>query len=130
MKLHPLYLLQQEIKDKSLKKSALESVTTIAIALGRKRTREQLIPFLGKVFVEENNDNKKIILKRLTDLLHPIYIGKPHHSCVILELVMDILCVYPAADIRAEAYECLEKVFAFMDVRKAQNILVGALKKL
>ena len=41
---------------------------------------------------------------------------------------MDILCVYPATDIRTEVYECLEKAFAFMDVRKAQNILLGALK--
>jgi hypothetical protein len=40
------------------------------------------------------------------------------------------LCVYSNKEIRDEAYICLEKVFAVIDVRKAQNILVEALKKL
>lgn len=62
--------------------------------------------------------------------MHPVYIGKPHNSCVILELVMDILCVYEEMEIRSAAYGCLEKVFAFIDVRQAQGILVAALKKL
>lgn len=93
-KLHPMYLFHKEIKDKSLKKSALESITTFSIALGRRKTREQLIPFLGQLFIEENVEMKKIILKGLTKLLHPVYIGKSHHSCLILELVMDILCVF------------------------------------
>ena len=57
-------------------------------------------------------------------MLHPIYIGKSHHSRIILELIMDILCVYSNKEIREEAYVCLEKVFAFIDVRKAQNMLV------
>ena len=43
---------------------------------------------------------------------------------------MDILCVYTNKEIRDEAYVCLEKVFAVIDVRKAQNILVQALLRL
>jgi hypothetical protein len=80
--------------------------------------------------VDENAEIQKIVLKGLTDLLHPIYIGKAHHSRVILELIMDILCVYSNKEIRDEAYVCLEKVFSFIDVRKAQNTLVEALKRL
>jgi hypothetical protein len=80
--------------------------------------------------VEENTEIQKVLLKGLAELLHPVYIGKPHHCRVILELVMDVLGVYSTKEIRDEAYACLEKVFAFMDVRKAQNILVEALKRL
>ena len=62
--------------------------------------------------------------------MHPIYIGKSHHSRIILELVIDVLCVFSNKEIREEAYACLEKVFAVIDVRKAQNMLVDALLRL
>lgn len=48
-----MLILHGELKDKSLKKSALESLSTISLALGRKKTREQLIPYLGSIFVQE-----------------------------------------------------------------------------
>lgn len=86
--------MHQEVKDRNLKMPALQSVTTISIALGRKRTREQLIPYLGSIFTEETVEIQKIILRGLAQLLHPVYIGKSHHSRIILELVMDILCVF------------------------------------
>lgn len=86
--------MHRELKGKPLKKSALESLTTISISLGRKKTREQLIPYLKSIFVDENHEVQKCILIGLGNLLHPVYIGKPHHSRLILELVIDVLCVY------------------------------------
>lgn len=74
--------------------------------------------------MEESTEIQKLILKGFAQLLHPIYIGKSNYSRLILEIVMDILCVYSNKEIRDEAYACLEKVFAFIDVRKAQGMLV------
>jgi hypothetical protein len=51
--LDPLYLFFRELKDKNLKKIAIENVSVISLALEPKRTREQLIPFLEKLFIQE-----------------------------------------------------------------------------
>ena len=40
------------------------------------------------------------------------------------------MCVYSTKDLREEAYNCLERVLSFMDVRKAQKMLLSTLRKL
>ena len=85
---------------------------------------------MASIFPQESTETKKYIIKALTSLLHEDYLGKSKHGCCILEVIIDILCVYDQKDIREEGYLCLEKVLTFIDVRKAQEILLTALNQL
>jgi hypothetical protein len=48
----PIALLTEELKDKNLKKQALEEIGTIALVLTSLRIREELVPLLIKTFVQ------------------------------------------------------------------------------
>lgn len=67
--LDPIVLLTEELKDKSLKKQAVEELNTLALVLGAGKTRDLLVPLLIKTFMAEGLEMRVAIVKSLAPLL-------------------------------------------------------------
>lgn len=67
--LDPIALLTEELKDKSLKKQAVEELNTLALVLGAGKTRDLLVPLLIKTFMAEGLEMRVAIVKSLAPLL-------------------------------------------------------------
>ena len=122
----PLLLLIEELKEPMLKTRSIKSIATIALALGPVDTREFLVPFLSNLFHQESMECQLAILE-ITPSLIP-YLGHSFHSYLLLEMVIDILCLYDEKDIRELGFSCLFKILSRVDIRKAQSMLYNSLK--
>lgn len=81
--LYPIHLLMDELKseDVVLRLSSIRRLSTIALALGPQRTREELIPFL-----QDQLDDEDEVLLVLAEELGGFaeYVGgKEHAACVL-----------------------------------------------
>lgn len=104
----PLQLLVNELKsdDVQLRLNAIHRVSTIALALGPQRAREELIPFL-----QDSVDDEDEVLLALAEELGKSfeeYIGGKEYAHTLLgplenlsaveeTLVRDKVCVYPCS---------------------------------
>ena len=128
LSLHPLHLFSEEIKEPSLRISSIHTVSTIAVALGPQNTRETLIPFLSALFHQEGQECQLAILQVLPSLIP--HIGHSFYSYLLLEVAMDILCLYDEKEIRDAAFTTLYKVLSRIDVRRAEAMLYNTLQEL
>ena len=70
------------------------------------------------------------IIKALPKLLE--YIGGSSVACVILEFIIDVLCVFSEEDIRKEAHNTLSILMEFIDAKVMKEELlkvIGELQK-
>lgn len=81
--LYPIAVLIDELKhdDVAVRLAAIKRLSTIALALGAERSRDELIPFL-----EESIDDEDEVLVAIAEELGSFsdYIGGPAHAHVIL----------------------------------------------
>lgn len=101
----PIILFTQELKDKNIKKQAIQEISTIALVLGPNKIRNQLVPILIKTFVNESLELRITIIKSFVTLLQ--YIQHSSYAFSILEFVLDVLCVFNEEDLRKQAYNTL-----------------------
>lgn len=81
--LHPLAILIDELKseDVVLRLNAIRRLSTIALALGPDRSREELVPFL----MESLDDEDEVLLALAEELGgFTEYIGGPPHAHLLL----------------------------------------------
>lgn len=83
MEVYPVTVLIDELKhdDVTLRINAIRRLSTIALALGPERTREELVPFL-----EESTDDEDEVLLALAEELGSFteYVGGAHYAHVVL----------------------------------------------
>ena len=83
MEVYPITVLIDELKhdDVTLRINAIRRLSTIALALGPERTREELVPFL-----EESTDDEDEVLLALAEELGSFteYVGGPQYAHVVL----------------------------------------------
>lgn len=58
------------------------------------------------------------------------YLGGKFYSYLLLELLIDILCLYDEKDIREWAFQSLEKVLNVIDIRRAEKAICSTLQRL
>jgi hypothetical protein len=105
--LYPIHLLMDELKseDVVLRLSSIRRLSTIALALGPQRTRDELIPFL-----QDQLDDEDEVLLVLAEELGSFseYVGGKEHAWTVLgplenlaaveeTLVRDKVCLQPVA---------------------------------
>jgi serine/threonine-protein phosphatase 2A regulatory subunit A len=81
--LYPIHLLLDELKseDVVLRLSSIRRLSTIALALGPQRTRDELIPFLQ----DQLDDEDEVLLVLAEELGGFVeYVGGKEHAYVIL----------------------------------------------
>jgi serine/threonine-protein phosphatase 2A regulatory subunit A len=145
----PLQLLVDELKsdDAQLRLNAIHRVSTIALALGPQRAREELVPFL-----QDSIDDEDEVLLALADELGKSfedYIGGKEYAHLLLgpleglsaveeTLVRDKVCISPCLTIplcsipwfSPKATESITKVAAVLSPAQVEEFYIPLLKRL
>ncbi|KAK4634301.1 Phosphatase PP2A regulatory subunit A [Fulvia fulva] len=106
--LYPIAVLIDELKhdDVLLRLNAIRRLSTIALALGPERTRDELIPFL-----DESVEDEDEVLTALGDELGNFveYVGGPEHGHVLLSPLENLATIEEPL-VRDKAVESLNKI--------------------
>ena len=90
--LHPLAILIDELKseDVVLRLNAIRRLSTIALALGEERCREELVPFL----MESLDDEDEVLLALAEELGNFVeYVGGPQWAHLLLSPLENLAAV-------------------------------------
>ncbi|KAJ6102179.1 hypothetical protein N7486_004606 [Penicillium sp. IBT 16267x] len=106
--LYPIAVLIDELKhdDVLLRLNAIHRLSTIALALGPERTREELIPFLDDS-VEDEDEVLAALSEELGNFTE--YVGGPEHAHVLLSPLENLAAIEEPL-VREKAVESLNKV--------------------
>ncbi|OSX67583.1 hypothetical protein POSPLADRAFT_1164991 [Postia placenta MAD-698-R-SB12] len=125
----PIAILMDELRseDVQLRLNAIHRISTIALALGPERARDELIPFL-----QESVDDEDEVLLALAEELgmnFEEYIGGGENAHVLLG-PLENLCAVEEALVRDKAAESITKVSAVLSQAQIEQYYIPLLQRL
>ncbi|KAK4922270.1 protein phosphatase 2A structural subunit, partial [Elasticomyces elasticus] len=117
--LYPIAVLIDELKhdDVLLRLNAIHRLSTIALALGPDRTRDELIPFLDDS-VEDEDEVLTALAEELGNFTE--YVGGPEHAHVLLRPLENLAAIEEPL-VRDKAVESLNKICAELSPQQVQE---------
>ncbi|KAL8867486.1 MAG: hypothetical protein Q9174_005633 [Haloplaca sp. 1 TL-2023] len=126
--LYPIAVLIDELKhdDVLLRLNAIHRLSTIALALGAERTREELIPF-----VDESVEDEDEVLTALSDELGGFveYVGGPEWGHVLLSPLENLAAIEEPL-VREKAVESLNKICEELSQSQIEEFFVPLVVRL
>ncbi|OLY78399.1 Protein phosphatase PP2A regulatory subunit A [Smittium mucronatum] len=125
---YPIAVLIDELKheDLALRLNAIKSISTISLALGEKRTRDELIPFLD----ESIDDDDEVLLALAEELGNFVpRVGGDKYAYSILRPLENLSCSEESL-IRDEAVKSINKITLSMDQEQVETYLVPCIARL
>jgi serine/threonine-protein phosphatase 2A regulatory subunit A len=126
--IYPVAVLVDELKhdDVVLRLNAIRRLSTIALALGPERTRNELIPFL-----EESVDDEDEVLLALAEELATIseYIGGNHHAYLILT-ALETLAATEETVVREKAVQSAGKIAQKLPQKHIEEFYIPMIRRL
>ncbi|PPJ54195.1 hypothetical protein CBER1_01120 [Cercospora berteroae] len=120
--LYPIAVLIDELKhdDVLLRLNAIRRLSTIALALGPERTRDELIPFL-----DESVEDEDEVLTALGDELGNFveYVGGPEHGHVLLSPLENLATIEEPL-VRDKAVESLNKICEHLSQQQVEQFFI------
>ncbi|KID69734.1 protein phosphatase PP2A regulatory subunit A, partial [Metarhizium hybridum] len=120
--LYPIAVLIDELKhdDVLLRLNAIHRLSTIALALGAERTRDELIPFL-----DESVEDEDEVLVALSDELGGFieYVGGPSYGHVLLSPLENLAAIEEPV-VRDKAVESLNKICESLDAQQVEEYFI------
>ncbi|KAK4179665.1 armadillo-type protein [Triangularia setosa] len=120
--LYPIAVLIDELKhdDVLLRLNAIHRLSTIALALGPERTRDELIPFL-----DESVEDEDEVLVALSGELGKFidYVGGPEWGHVLLSPLENLAAIEEPV-VRDKAVESLNKICAELDAHQIEEYFI------
>jgi len=126
--LHPLAILIDELKseDVVLRLNAIRRLSTIALALGPERTREELVPFL----LESLDDEDEVLLALAEELGNFVeYLGGQPHAHLLLGPLENLAAVEETL-VRDKAAESINKVCQILSPAQIVEVYLPLLRRL
>lgn len=127
--LYPLALLIDELKhdDVALRLNAMHRLSTIALALDKERTRQELIPFLEDVTQEDEDEVLTVLAEELGSFMP--YVGGQEYAYVLLP-PLEALAAVEEPVVRDKAVESLNHICAEISPDRAEEHIVPLIKRL
>lgn len=126
--LFPIAVLMDELKhdDVLLRLNAIRRLSTIALALGAQRTREELIPFLDESIEDEDE-----VLTALGDELGNFveYVGGPEYAHTLLSPLENLAAIEEPI-VREKAVESLNKICQVLSQQQVEEYFIPLVKRL
>ncbi|KAK5666179.1 protein phosphatase 2A structural subunit [Batrachochytrium dendrobatidis] len=126
--LYPIAVLIDELKhdDVVLRLNAIRRLSTIALALGPERTRDELIPFL-----DESVDDEDEILLALAEELGGFvdYVGGPHYAHILFTPLENLAAVEETV-VREKAIDSAAKIVVTLSQHQIEEFYLPMLKRL
>ncbi|KAL8848894.1 MAG: hypothetical protein Q9221_006119 [Calogaya cf. arnoldii] len=120
--LYPIAVLIDELKhdDVLLRLNAIHRLSTIALALGAERTRDELIPFL-----DESVEDEDEVLTALSDELGGFveYVGGPEWGHVLLSPLENLAAIEEPL-VREKAVESLNKICGELSLSQVEEYFI------
>lgn len=126
--LYPIAVLIDELKhdDVLLRLNAIHRLSTIALALGPERTREELIPFLDES-VEDEDEVLVALSEELGSFLD--YVGGPQWGHVLLSPLENLAAIEEPV-VRDKAVESLNKICAELSPKQVEEYFLPLTSRL
>ncbi|OCH96167.1 ARM repeat-containing protein [Obba rivulosa] len=125
----PIAILMDELRseDVQLRLNAIHRISTIALALGPERAREELIPFLQ----ESVDDEDEVLLALAEELGREFheYIGGPEFAHVLLGPLENLSAVEETL-VRDKAAESITKISATLNQAQIEQYYIPLLQRL
>ncbi|WEW55314.1 protein phosphatase 2A structural subunit [Emydomyces testavorans] len=117
--LYPIAVLIDELKhdDVLLRLNAIHRLSTIALALGPERTREELIPFLDES-IEDEDEVLTALSEELGNFVE--YVGGPEYAHVLLSPLENLAAIEEPL-VREKAVESLNKICEQLSPRQIEE---------
>jgi serine/threonine-protein phosphatase 2A regulatory subunit A len=127
--LYPLALLIDELKhdDVTLRLNAMHRLSTIALALGKDRTRQELIPFLEDVTQEDEDEVLTVLAEELGGFIP--YVGGQEYAYVLIP-PLEALSAVEEPVVRDKAVESLNHICGEVTPDNAEEHIVPLIKRL
>ncbi|KAG5519369.1 hypothetical protein PMAC_001995 [Pneumocystis sp. 'macacae'] len=126
--LYPIAVLIDELKhdDVAFRLNAIRRLSTIALALGQERTRNELIPFL-----DESIDDDDEVLSALAEELGNFvqYIGGPQYAHVLLS-PLESLSAVEEPFVRDKAVDSLNKIAEIFTTEQIEEYMIPLINRL
>ncbi|KAK6333614.1 hypothetical protein TWF730_003800 [Orbilia blumenaviensis] len=126
--LYPIAVLMDELKhdDVLLRLNAIRRLSTIALALGAERTRDELIPFL-----DESVEDEDEVLTALSDELGGFveYVGGPEFGHVLLSPLENLAAIEEPL-VRDKAVESLNRICAELSQEQVETYFMPLIIRL
>ena len=108
----------------ALRLNSVRRLSTIALALGEERTRQELIPFVS----ESNDDEDEVLLALAEELCHFIpYVGGPEYGHLLLS-PLENLCTVEETVVRDKAVQSLCTIASELPAESISNYLLPLIK--
>ncbi|KAL2164260.1 hypothetical protein VTH06DRAFT_3476 [Thermothelomyces fergusii] len=120
--LYPIAVLIDELKhdDVLLRLNAIHRLSTIALALGAERTRDELIPFLDES-VEDEDEVLVALSEELGSFIE--YVGGPQWGHVLLSPLENLAAIEEPI-VRDKAVESLNKICAELSTQQIEEYFI------
>lgn len=120
--LYPIAVLIDELKhdDVLLRLNAIHRLSTIALALGPDRTRDELIPFLDES-VEDEDEVLTALSEELGGLVE--HVGGPEHAHVLLSPLENLAAIEEPL-VREKAVESLNKICRELSQQQVEDYFI------
>ncbi|KAL8833914.1 MAG: hypothetical protein Q9170_004018 [Blastenia crenularia] len=126
--LYPIAVLIDELKhdDVLLRLNAIHRLSTIALALGAERTRDELVPFL-----DESVEDEDEVLTALSDELGGFveYVGGPEWGHVLLSPLENLAAIEEPL-VREKAVESLNKICGELSQSQVEEYFIPLIVRL
>ncbi|KAI1654278.1 armadillo-type protein [Daldinia decipiens] len=120
--LYPIAVLIDELKhdDVLLRLNAIHRLSTIALALGPERTRDELIPFLDES-VEDEDEVLVALSEELGSFIE--YVGGPQYGHVLLSPLENLAAIEEPV-VRDKAVESLNKICSELSPQQVEEYFI------
>ncbi|KAK4458759.1 armadillo-type protein [Cladorrhinum samala] len=120
--LYPIAVLIDELKhdDVLLRLNAIRRLSTIALALGPERTRDELVPFLDES-VEDEDEVLVALSEELGSFIE--YVGGPPHGHVLLSPLENLAAIEEPV-VRDKAVESLNKICTELSSQQVEEYFI------
>lgn len=126
--LYPIAVLMDELKhdDVLLRLNAIRRLSTIALALGPERTRDELVPFL-----DESVEDEDEVLTALSDELGGFveYVGGPEFGHVLLSPLENLAAIEEPL-VRDKAVESLNRICSELSQEQVETYFIPLIIRL
>ncbi|KGB79077.1 protein phosphatase 2 (formerly 2A), regulatory subunit A [Cryptococcus deuterogattii 99/473] len=126
--LYPIHLLMDELKseDVVLRLSSIRRLSTIALALGPSRTREELIPFI-QYQLDDEDEVLLVLAEELGNFVE--YVGGKEYAHVILGPLENLTAVEETL-VREKAAESISKISVLLSAQDLEQYFLPIVKRL
>lgn len=126
--LYPVAVLIDELRhdDLNLRLNSIRKLSTIAVALGPERTREELLPFLAEIV----DDDEEVLIALAEQLGSGVpWVGGPSQAHALIG-PLEELCNSEEVSVREKAAEALEQLAQQMSAEQIMRHLCGLINRL